>query len=251
MADRDAMIARLSELLEIDRFDEPSNGLQVPGTTRIEKVASGVTPGLTLIERAIESGADLLLTHHGLFWRGAPPRLSFAQARRLRAAFAADLNLACYHLPLDAHPDLGNNALLCRRLGFQPSGRFAAHGGATIGVIGSSEVPVAIESLCDRIADLLDREPLLQGAGPPLVSRIGFVSGAAHSSLLEAIELNLDAFLTGEPGESMMHAAEEAAIHAIAAGHYATETLGVRALGDWCATEFGIEHEFIALPNPV
>lgn len=249
---RDEIIEHCDRLLEIHDFvDYGPNGLQVPGAHEVRSVATGVSANLELIERSIDAGADLLLVHHGLFWSSHPPALSEQMAARLRATLEADLSIAAYHLPLDAHPAIGNNALLCERLGFQPDGRFAAAKGREVGVIGLVEEPIAAEELTLRIQQLLDREPLVQGDGPPRVRRVGIVSGAGGSYVGEAAGLGLDAVITGEPAEHVMADAREAGLHFYAAGHYATETLGIRRLGEEVAGRFDVEHRFIDVPNPV
>jgi dinuclear metal center YbgI/SA1388 family protein len=252
-ADRDEIIAFCDELLDAGGFDDYGpNGLQVPGTHEVTKVVSGVSAHLELLERAREAGAELVLVHHGLFWDFQPRALSEQMAARLRAALGAELSVAGYHLPLDGHPEVGNNALLRSLLGFEPDERpFAVHGGRPIGAIGRRDPPIAAAELFAAVAGQLGREPLVFDGGPPEVGSIGIVTGAAHSNLHDAIELGLDAFLTGEPAEHVMADAREGAIHYIAAGHYATETLGIRRLGELVAERFGIEHEFIAVPNPV
>lgn len=251
-ASRDEIIAFADELLETDAFtDYGPNGLQVPGAERITKVATGVSANRELIERAIEGGADLLIAHHGLFWNKSPRALSEAMAARLRLALGAGLNLAGYHLPLDAHPEIGNNALLCERLGLERTGAFAEAGGREIGVIGSSAEGIASDELRGRVAALLEREPLLLGDGPETVRSVGLLTGGGAPYLGEAIALGLDAMITGEPAEPATAEAREGSIHLIAAGHHATERLGVEALGERIAERFGVAHEFIDVPNPV
>lgn len=253
MADRDEILAFCDELLDAARFDDYGpNGLQVPGAREVRKVATGVSAHLELIERATASGAQLLLAHHGLFWDFHPRALTEQMAARLRAAFAGDLTVAGYHLPLDAHPAIGNNALLCAELGFERTEEpFGAVRGATIGCIGRSDRGVAADELARRVGDLTGREPLVFQSGPRLVRSIGIVSGAGTSEIHSAVALGLDAFLTGEPAEHAMADAREGAIHYIAAGHYATETLGIRRLGALVAERFEVEHEFIDVPNPI
>jgi dinuclear metal center YbgI/SA1388 family protein len=173
-------------------------------------------------------------------------------AERLRIALDGRLSVAGYHLPLDAHREIGNNALLCERLGLEPDERpFAELKGRTVGVIGRSREGIRAEALVERVSETCGREPLVFDAGPDTVRSIGIVSGAGASELGAAVELSLDAFLTGEPAEHAMADAREGRLHFIAAGHYATETLGIRALGELVAERFDVEHEFIDVPNPV
>lgn len=247
------VIAALDELLTPEAFqDYGPNGLQVPGRDEVRRIATGVSAHRELIERAVEQDADMLIAHHGLFWDFHPTGLSPALAERLRPLFKHDLNLACYHLPLDAHPEVGNNALLARALGCASHEPFGEHRGQPIGRAGTfpgDGVPAA--ELFERVRAATGREPLVFAAGPERVRSIGIVSGAAADSLGEAIARGLDAFLTGEPREHVMADAREAGIHFIAGGHYATETFGVQALGDLLERRFGVEHTFIDIPNPV
>jgi dinuclear metal center YbgI/SA1388 family protein len=253
VADRDQILAFCDELLEIDAYDDYGpNGLQVPGAREVERVITGVSAHRELIERAIAAGGQLLITHHGLFWEFLPRALSEQMAKRLRIALDASLTIAGYHLPLDANREIGNNALLCEMLGFElDDRRFAEVRGRPIGVIGHDQKGIEPAELIGRIGRMLGREPLVFDAGPERVRRIGIVSGAAASEIHEAVALGLDAFLTGEPAEHVMADATEGNIHFIAAGHYATETVGIRRLGEEIAEHFGVEHEFIDVPNPV
>lgn len=253
MADRDEIIAFCDELLEIHAFgDYGPNGLQVPGKPEVGRVATAVSAHRASIEAAIEARADLLITHHGLFWDFHPRVLSEAMAARLRLALGSDLNLAGYHLPLDAHPEIGNNALILRQLGFEPvPGEIGESKGRSIGRIGRRPEPIPAQEFFDLVATELDREPLVFADGPDQIRTIGVVTGSAASSIHRAIELGLDAFLTGEPSEHVMADAREGGIHFIAAGHYATEICGIRALGELVAQRFEVEHEFLDLPNPI
>jgi dinuclear metal center YbgI/SA1388 family protein len=252
VADRDEIIGFCDELLEIEAFEDYGpNGLQIPGSGEVTKVATGVSAQLELFERAVEAGAELLLTHHGTFWESQPRELTEAMASRLRVALNGELSLAAYHLPLDAHPEIGNNSLLCRGLGFEPGDAFALARGRPIGLVGSRTESLGIGELQARVAELVGRDPLVFDAGPERIGSIGIVSGSASGYVHDAIALGLDAFLTGEPSEHVMADAREGRIHYLAAGHYATETFGIRRLGDLVAQRFGVEHEFIDVPNPI
>ena len=253
MASREEIVDFCDELLEIaDYEDYGPNGLQVPGTAEVSLVATGVSAHRELIERAAAAGAQLLLTHHGLFWDFLPRALSPQMAARLRIALDAELSVAAYHLPLDAHAEIGNNALLCEMLGFERSAEpFAEVRGRPIGAIGRSRAGIGATELISRIGAVLGREPLVFDAGPPNVRSIGIVSGAGASETIGAVGLGLDALLTGEPAEHAMADAREGGIHFIAGGHYATETFGIRRLGEIVAERFGVEHEFIDVPNPI
>jgi dinuclear metal center YbgI/SA1388 family protein len=247
MADVGELIRSLDELLDPSAFDDLCpNGLQVPGQREIDRVVTGVTAQRALFERALEEQAQLVLVHHGLFWSFAPVGLTPRLAERLRPLFRHDIALAAYHLPLDAHAEVGNNALLAEALGAGGHVAFAEIGrGATFAE------PLPAAELFARVADVTGREPLVFDAGPPAVRRLAIVSGGGASRLDKAIAEGFDAFLTGEPKENVMADAREAGIHFIAAGHYATETFGVRRLGDLLADRFGVEHVWVDLPNPV
>ena len=248
---RDEIIGFCDELLEIDSFEDYGpNGLQVPGAAEVEKVATGVSANQAFIEAAIGAGAQLAIAHHGLFWGGDPQALSEQLARRLRALLGADVALAAYHLPLDAHREIGNNALLCEGLGFELGESFSPLRGRPIGVTGRNAGLTAAE-LTARVTELVGREPLTFTDGPDRIESIGIVSGGASKQIGDAIDLGLDAYLTGEPSEPAMADAREGRIHFFAAGHYATETFGVRRLGELIGERFGIAHEFVDVPNPI
>ena len=247
MAQTGRLTQFLDELLTPGAFDDLGpNGLQVPGADEVERVVTGVTAQRALIERAAEADAQLVLVHHGLFWNFNPIGLTPRLAARLRPLFRHDIALAAYHLPLDAHPEVGNNALLAEALGASEHVEFAG-----IGRGAAFAEPVPAPDLFARVAEVTGREPLVFDAGPPEIRRIAIVSGGAASRLDAAVEEGYDAFLTGEPKENVMADAREAGIHFIAAGHYATETFGVRRLGELLAGEFGIEHIWVDIPNPV
>jgi dinuclear metal center YbgI/SA1388 family protein len=211
-------------------------------------VATGVSAHRELFERAIAAGAQLIVVHHGLFWEGDPRALSPAMATRLRLLLEAGVGLAAYHLPLDAHSEVGNNALIAERLGCSEREPFGAVHGVPIGVAGRFPEDgdgLSAAELFDRVRALTGREPLVFDHGPERVRRIGIVSGAAAGQVEEAIDAGLDAFLTGEPAERVMALSREGGIH------YATETFGVRRLGELLADRFGVEHHFVDVPNPV
>jgi dinuclear metal center YbgI/SA1388 family protein len=252
-AGRDEIIGFCDQMLEAREWEDYGpNGLQVPGAAEVSRVATGVSAHRELLERAVESGAQLVLVHHGLFWDFQPRALSEQMADRLRIALDASLSVAGYHLPLDAHQAIGNNAQLCDRLGFERDPRpFAEVKGRPVGVVGHSREGIQVAELLQRVTATCEREPLIFDAGPDPVRSIGIVSGAGASEIHSAVELGLDAFLTGEPAEHAMADAREGRLHFIAAGHYATETLGIRRLGELVAERFDLEHEFIPVPNPV
>jgi len=253
MAPVHEIVRFLDDFLDAAEFaDYGPNGLQVPGRAEVDRVVTGVSASLELFEHAVAAGAGLVLVHHGVFWDRAPRALTAAAAVRLRTLLAADVNLAAYHLPLDGHPEVGNNALLAAGLGAEAREPFAGHGGRHIGALARFDGEgVDAGELFARVAALTRREPLVFDAGPARVRTLGIVSGGAAADLDTAIRAGLDGFLTGEPSEPAMTAAREGGIHFIAAGHYATETFGVRRLGEVVAERFGVAHEFVDLPNPV
>jgi dinuclear metal center YbgI/SA1388 family protein len=248
-----SIIAALDELLGPDDFrDLGPNGLQVPAGRDVHRVVTGVSAQRALIQRAIELDAQLVLVHHGLFWDFQPTGLTPVLAERLRLLFRHDVALAAYHLPLDAHPVVGNNAILAERLGCERHEPFGEHDGTPIGRAGTfAGGGVTPAELARRLRELTGREPSVFPGGPERIGRVGIVSGAAAGMLGQAVTAGLDAFITGEPREHVMAEALESRIHFLAAGHYATETFGVRALGDWLAARFGIEHVWVDIPNPV
>jgi dinuclear metal center YbgI/SA1388 family protein len=252
MASRDEIIAYLDELLDAHAFEDYGpNGLQVVGAAEVEKVVTGVSAHLELFRRAAEEGAQMVLCHHGMLWSKQPLPVDSQRRARLEALFAADMSLAAYHLPLDAHPEVGNNALICELLGLELGQPFGAHAGRTIGFLGHAAEPLARTELVDRCRSAFEREPLAFEYGPDPLRSVAIMSGGAASSLAEAADLGADAFITGEPSEPAMADARERGITFIAGGHWATETFGVRRLGDLLADRFGVQHRFVAVPNPV
>jgi dinuclear metal center YbgI/SA1388 family protein len=252
MAERDEIIAFLDELLEIDGFgDMGPNGLQVPGADQVSLVVTGVSAQRELFEHAAAAGAQLVLCHHGLFWEFAPRTIRPALKERLRLLFDADISLAAYHLPLDAHPEVGNNALICAALGLERGAPFAEHRGRPIGFVGRSAQGIPIAELRSRCAATFEQEPFVWECGPDLVRSVAVISGGAPGDFSEAIALGVDAFLTGETAEHVMADARENGVHFIAGGHYATERLGIRRLGELVAERFGVEHQFVEIPNPI
>jgi len=242
----DHIIGRLDELLDCSAFDDYGpNGLQVPGPSKVGHVVTGVSASVELFERAAEIGANLVIVHHGLFW-GRPMGVDAALNKRLKLLYAHDMALAAYHLPLDAHPKLGNNALIADRLGC------VSHEPFEVGVAALFEGDgISPQELVTRVASGTAREPLAFLSGPNRVRSVAIVSGAAAGLFDAAVARGLDAFITGEPAERVMAQAAEAGIHFLAAGHYATETFGVRAVGDLLEREVGVRHTFIDVPNPI
>lgn len=234
------------DYLSIDEFtDYCPNGLQVEGRSKVERLVTGVTASLDLINAAIELEADAILVHHGYFWKGEAQPLVGFKARRIRQLIKHDISLLAYHLPLDAHPVVGNNAQLARRMGWltiEQDGLLWLGEAAEI-----SEV----EAVMGQIGDNLDTNPLLISGGDRAVKRIGWCTGAAQTYIEQADAHGVDLFVSGEISENTVHFAREQGIHYIAAGHHATERYGVQALGQLVAERFDIEHHFIDIDNPV
>jgi len=238
----------LSELLVPQSFsDYGPNGLQVEGKAEVRKLVSGVTASLALIDAAIAHGADAILVHHGLFWRGQDGRLTGWLRQRVARLMAHDVNLFAYHLPLDAHAELGNNAQLGVRLGLTADARF---GNQDLGFIGEAGAERTLERLASTVGHALGRVPLvLPGDGRPL-RRIAWCTGGAQGYFEAAIAAGADAFLTGEVSEPQAHLARETGVAFLACGHHATERFGAPAVAAQVAGRFGLDHEFIELPNP-
>jgi dinuclear metal center YbgI/SA1388 family protein len=247
VARRDEILEFAAELLELDAFpDYGPQGMQVAGAEEVSKVVCAVSSSLELFERAAAAAAQLVVVHHGLLWDNEPRVIDTRVRRRLQALFEADLTLAAYHLALDAHPEVGNNALLARELGLEVDGPFAG-----IGVGARPARPEPVEGLLVRVRERIAPEPLVIPEGPEEVERVAIVSGGGGRHLAEAASAGYDVFLTGEPEEPSLHLARELGITFVAAGHYATERLGVQALTARLAERFDLEWEFAELPNPV
>lgn len=252
MVDRDALIRYCNELLDSGSFqDYCPNGLQVEGRTEIRRIVSGVTASQALVDAAVEAQADLLLVHHGYFWRGESAAVVGVKQRRLKALLQSDINLVAYHLPLDVHAELGNNVQLARLMGWQISGGLEPNNPRSVGLTGELAAPCAGEELAALLAARLQREPLFVAGHDRPVKRIAWCTGAAQGYIDKAIALGVDAFITGEVSEPTVHAARENGIHFYAAGHHATERYGAKALGEHLAATFGLEHRFIDIDNPV
>jgi len=250
MTEIENLLASANNLLQPQRFkDYGPNGLQVEGKSRIECLVSGVTASLALIEAAIESGADAILVHHGLFWRGQTGCVTGWLRQRLAMLLKHDINLLAYHLPLDAHPSLGNNAQLGQSLGWKTCGTF---GDQELGVWGESSVAYPTTAdLVRHIEQVLHRKPLLvQPAKHRPIKKIGWCSGGAQGYFEAAIEAGVDVFITGEISEPQAHLARETGVAFLACGHHATEQGGARAVGQYLAEEFGLQYQFINIENP-
>lgn len=250
MADRTEIINFLDELLDSPGFpDYGPNGLQVPGAQQIDRIISGVSGTRELFEIAVQRDAQAVLVHHGLFW-GDAGALSELQAARLRALLAEDINLIAYHLPLDAHPEVGNNALLIEQLGMQIERPLGDYKGRSIGFIAGC-APTSGGELAALIEQRLERAPLHLDHGPAEITRVGVISGSAPDHIEEAAAAGCDAFITGEPAERVNALAKELGVHFYGAGHHATERLGVQRLGELLVERFGVEHQYVEIANPI
>lgn len=245
---RDALVQAANDLLQPARFkDYGPNGLQVEGKPQVRRLVSGVTASLALIDAAIEQGADAILVHHGLFWRGQDGRVTGWMKQRLSRLLAHDINLLAYHLPLDAHPECGNNAQLALRLGIGVRGCF---GEQDLGLWGESPDPDP-DAFIAQARQLFGREPVVVRPDPQRPwRRVGWCSGGAQGYFEAAIAAGVDAFVTGEISEPQAHLARETGVAFLACGHHATERWGAPAVAERLARELGLQHRFIDIPNP-
>jgi dinuclear metal center YbgI/SA1388 family protein len=252
MATLQEVVDYTNTLLAIGRFqDYCPNGLQVEGRPEVGLLVSGLTASQALIEAAIASGADAVLVHHGYFWKGEDPCITGMKRRRLQRLLGAQTSLLAYHLPLDAHPELGNNAQLARVLGFESRGTFGGDDGTGFAQYAHLVPAMKAAALAGHICRVLGREPLHIPGTPESIRSVGWCTGAAQSWIERAAGQGLDAFISGEISEQTVHVARECGIHYFAAGHHATERFGVQALGDHLAEHFAIGHRFIDIENPV
>jgi dinuclear metal center YbgI/SA1388 family protein len=246
------LVSYTNELLQADRFnDYCPNGLQVEGRPDVSTIVSGVTASMALLEAAHAAGADAVLVHHGYFWKGEDARVRGMKRARLRQLLTTETSLLAWHLPLDAHPELGNNAQLARVLNLRKTGAFGDDGGMNLACAGELAAAVTPNELRDRLEHSLGRAPQHIDGRATEIRRVGWCTGAAQSYLEAAAAQGLDAFISGEISEQTVHVAREYGIHYYAAGHHATERYGVQALGEHLAQRFGLTHRFIDVDNPV
>jgi len=246
---REELVSYLDRLLEPTKFkDYCPNGLQVEGRAEVRRIVAGVTASQALLDAAVARGADAILVHHGYFWKGDDGRVTGIRRQRLGTLIKHDINLLAYHLPLDAHPEFGNNAQLALRLGWVPEGRF---GEQDIAWLGTLAEPADLVTVSGNVARLLGREPLVIGEAGRPVRRIAWCSGGAQGYFEQAIALGVDAYVSGEISEQTVHLARESGVAYIAAGHHATERGGVQALAAHLSEKFGLDCEFVDIENPV
>jgi len=247
MAQRDEILEYARELLDLDAYhDYGPMGLQVVGAEEVTKIAAGVSSSRELFERAADVGAQLLVVHHGLFWENDPRIVDRPLKARLEALFAGDVNLAAYHLALDAHPEIGNNALLAGLIGIGERERVLEWGFG-----GPLTSPAPLDELAERLEQATGQRPQVFDGGPDPIARVAVITGGAARLFPQIASMAYDAFVTGEPAEPTLHAARELGTHFLAGGHYATETFGIKALAEKLAERFDLEWEFLDLPNPV
>ena len=246
------LVIYVHTLLDVDAFnDYCPNGLQVEGTHEVASLVSGVTANRDLIEAAIRKNADVILVHHGYFWRGETACIVGMKRKRLKLLLEHDISLLAYHLPLDAHPELGNNARLAALLGVHTCGGLFQTDDLSKGLYGKFIEPTSAASLAKLIEQQLARPPLVVAAGPERIKTVGWCTGAGQSFIDQAIARGLDAYISGEISESTVHAARESGTHYFAAGHHATERYGVQALGEHLAQVYGLQHHYVDIDNPV
>ncbi len=244
------LVSYINQLLDIHSFkDYAPNGLQVEGKSSIQCVVTGVTASMELIEAAIKLKADAILVHHGYFWRNEPLEITGMKYQRIKALMDYDINLLGYHLPLDAHPELGNNVQLAHHLGINIEGAMRMQG-TDLGNIGSFPEELSLQALSNKIETALSRKPLAISAGEHPIKTVAWCTGGAQHYINDAVALGVDAYISGEISENTTHIARESGIHYFAAGHHATERYGVQALGEHLADKFNIEHHFVDCDNP-
>lgn len=250
MADRDTLVEYCNKILEVGAYqDYCPNGLQVEGNPEVTKIVSGVTASEALIDAAIEQGANLLLVHHGYFWKGEDATVTGMKYQRLKKIIHANMNLLAYHLPLDGHPVYGNNAQLADLLGLSRAD--VSSGVSQLVQYGELEQPMSGELFAQHIEHKLTRAPLHIAGARPSIKKVAWCTGGAQGYFEDVIKQGVDAYVTGEISEKSVHVARESGVHFYAAGHHATERGGVQALGQHLAEEYGLEHLFVDIENPV
>jgi dinuclear metal center YbgI/SA1388 family protein len=238
-----------ASLLQTAQFkDYAPNGIQVEGRADVMRIATAVTASQQVLDDAISWGADAILVHHGYFWRNEDPCIVGIKKRRIAQLLKNDVSLLAYHLPLDAHAELGNNAQLGKLLGLLETSRFAEQ---NIACLGELAIPVTLQQLSVRVSDALQRTPQVIGNSAGVIRRAAWCSGGAQGYFEAAIAQGVDAFLTGEISEQNYHLANETGVAFIAAGHHATERLGIQALGAHLSNQFDLQHRFFDQDNPI
>lgn len=248
---RDELTAYLQDLLKVDTFsDYCPNGLQVEGKEQISKIVTGVTASQALIDEAIERDADAILVHHGYFWKNEPATITGMKKQRIEKLLKHHINLFAYHLPLDFHPEFGNNVQLAHKLGIEITGDLSDVIPGAFGKIGRFAQPVTGRYLAQAIEEKLDYKPV-HVAVDREIQTLAWCTGGAQGYIDQAAQAGVDAYITGEISEQTVHSAVEQGLHFFAAGHHATERYGVQALAAHLQQTFDVEHEFVDLPIPV
>ncbi len=249
---RTKLVNQLTELLKpFSISDYCPNGLQVEGANEVKKIVTGVTASQALIDAAIEAGADAILVHHGFFWKGEDQTITGMKQRRIKALLEHNINLLAYHLPLDVHPELGNNAQLGELLDITYERPLEPWNKNCVAVKGKLKTPMSLEAFAQLVEEKLDRKPLINQAGDHLIKTIAWCTGGGQNFIDMAASQGIDAYLTGEASEQTIHSSNEQNIHFIAAGHHATERYGAKALGEYLAKTYDLDVEFIDINNPV
>ncbi|MRI34097.1 Nif3-like dinuclear metal center hexameric protein [Endozoicomonas sp. OPT23] len=245
------LMQALDEELQPQLFrDYCPNGLQVEGKNEVKKIITGVTACQALIDKAVELKADAILVHHGYFWKGEDASVVGMKKRRIETLLKNDISLIAYHLPLDGHPTMGNNAQLAKLMGWQEKGGMEAKP-RSVGSWGEVDSPLTLDELGRKLEIKLGRKPLLISGGDHPVKTLAWCTGGAQKLIEDAAQLGVDAYVSGEISESTVHFARENGIHYISAGHHATERYGVQALGKWLEDKFGVEHINVDIDSPV
>jgi len=246
-----SLVKYCEELLNVKEFkDYCPNGLQVEGASTVRRIISGVTASQALLDVAVKYDADLVLVHHGYFWRGEDERVTGMKKQRLKTLLTHDISLLGYHLPLDAHPELGNNATLAKRMGWIITEGLDGPLGRAIGMVGELSTPMSGQALAAQLAQALGREPLYIQGIDRAIKKVAWCTGGAQGYIDKALAAGVDAYISGEVSEPTYHFAKEMGIEYFAAGHHATERYGVQALGEHLSKRFDIEHRYIELDNP-
>lgn len=246
------LVRYCEDLLNVGLFrDYCPNGLQVEGAPQIKKIVSGVTASQSLLDEAVAMQADLILVHHGYFWKGENERVTGIKKQRLSTLLMNNISLLAFHLPLDAHAELGNNAQLAKQMNWNILSGLDGELGRAIGMVGELKQPQRADQLSAEMERVLGRPVQhIQGINRP-IKKIAWCTGAAQNYIEKALELGVDAYISGEISEQTVHIAREAGIDYFAAGHHATERYGVQALGEHLANHFGVEHCYVEIDNPV
>ncbi len=253
MATLEAIVELANQtMLERPISDYCPNGLQVEGRSEVSKIVSGVTASQALVDEAIKRGADLLLVHHGYFWKGENPCVVGIKKKRIKGLLQNDISLLAYHLPLDVHPVLGNNAQLAELLDLTTDGPLDSESRVSVGLVGHLKTPLSVKQFSDLLQTKLKRSPqVITNDESDIIKTVGWCTGGAQGYIEKAIAANVDAYISGEISEPTVHIARESGVHYFAAGHHATERYGAMALGKKLAEAFDIEHEFVDIDNPV